>query len=197
MNKLQEATELLKNFGYRIIKESTESFEGMDVSKIENPNEAEKAIKNLIEKEDLSDDVVIAPKSTDDTIYIQVDGRIYLICKNYDVAYDLAVEEEKNYFSIENDLRYCGINLKRFGRTWKEFIKTDDVDLDEIDNDPSYEGIDWEEATSVAEYFDNEFIDWDKVAEFCVDEDGVAHTLARYDEKEIDLENDYLAYRQE
>ena len=42
---------------------------------------------------------------------------------------------------------------------------------------------------------DNDLLDWDKVAEECVDTDGIAHSLASYDGKEIALEGDLRAYR--
>lgn len=42
---------------------------------------------------------------------------------------------------------------------------------------------------------DNDLLDWDAVAEECVDIDGIAHSLASYDGKEIDLGNGLLAYR--
>ena len=42
---------------------------------------------------------------------------------------------------------------------------------------------------------ENDLLDWDKVAEECVDTDGVAHSLASYDGKEINLGNNLVAYR--
>ena len=195
MNKIQEATLLLKKFGYRILRESTE---GLDESNIEDTVSADKAIKDLLNTEGLGDEkAVVAPKSTDITIYVEVGERQYLICKDSDVARDTAIEDNKDFLENDPGLRYCGINLKNFGRTWKEFINTEDydLDLDDIEADPAYEGIDWEDATSVADYFDDNYIDWQKVSEFCVDEDGPANTLARYDGKEIELEDGYLAYR--
>ena len=171
MNKIQEATLLLKKFGYRILRESTE---GLDESNIEDTVSADKAIKDLLNTEGLGDEkAVVAPKSTDITIYVEVGERKYLICRNSDVARDTAIEDNKDFLENDLGLRYCGINLKNFGRTWKEFINTEDydLDLDDIEADPAYEGIDWEDATSVADYFDDNYIDWQKVSEFCVDED--------------------------
>jgi hypothetical protein len=196
MNKIQEATLLLKKFGYRILKES---IEGMDDANITDTVAANEAVKELIKIEGYEEkDASIDSESTDDVIYVDIANRKYLICKNYDVAYDKAVEDNKNFLESDVGLKYCGIDLKRFGRNWKEFIDTEnhDLDLDEIDADPSYEGIDWEDAKSVSEYFDDEYIDWQKVSEFCVDEDGPANTLASYDNKDISLSDDYIAYRQ-
>lgn len=42
---------------------------------------------------------------------------------------------------------------------------------------------------------DNNLLDWDAVAEDCVDTDGPANMIASYDGREIDLENDLKAYR--
>lgn len=42
----------------------------------------------------------------------------------------------------------------------------------------------------------NMLIDWDKVADECIDVDGVAHFLARYDGIEHDLGDGLFAYRQ-
>jgi hypothetical protein len=43
---------------------------------------------------------------------------------------------------------------------------------------------------------ENMLIDWDKVAEECIDVDGVAHFIARYDGEEHDLGDGLYAYRQ-
>lgn len=201
MDILQEATNLLKSFGYRIIKESTE---GLDVSKIEDTAKAEKIIQNLLAEQDIENEkVYVNPSSTDEQITIQVADREYLICKDTDIAYDKAVNDEKIFLEMDAGLIHCGIDLKHFGRTWKEFLNLEELsnvgvdDVDEFDGDPSYEGIDWEDAKSVSEYFDDNFIDWKKVAEFCVDEDGIGHFLAKYDGIEIQLADGYLAYRTE
>ena len=42
---------------------------------------------------------------------------------------------------------------------------------------------------------DYNLIDMDAVAEFCIQEDGVAHNIASYDGEEIELDNDFYAYR--
>ena len=42
----------------------------------------------------------------------------------------------------------------------------------------------------------NNLIDWDKVVEECIDVDGIAHFIARYDSEEHDLGNGLYAYRQ-
>ncbi len=41
----------------------------------------------------------------------------------------------------------------------------------------------------------NNLVDLQKLAEYCIDTDGPASELARYDGNEIELEDDYLAYR--
>ena len=43
---------------------------------------------------------------------------------------------------------------------------------------------------------ENMLIDWDKVTEECIDMDGVAHFIARWDSVEHDLGNGLYAYRQ-
>lgn len=42
---------------------------------------------------------------------------------------------------------------------------------------------------------ENGYIDWDEVKEQCIRADGVAHFIAYYDGKEIELEGDLYAYR--
>lgn len=41
----------------------------------------------------------------------------------------------------------------------------------------------------------NNLIDWDAVADYCIDEDGIAHNLSTYDGKELDLGDGLFAYR--
>ena len=42
---------------------------------------------------------------------------------------------------------------------------------------------------------ENEYVDWDEVKRQCIRDDGIAHFLADYDGKEIELEGDLYAYR--
>lgn len=42
---------------------------------------------------------------------------------------------------------------------------------------------------------ENEYIDWDEVKRQCIRDDGIAHFIAYYDGKEIELEGDLRAYR--
>lgn len=41
----------------------------------------------------------------------------------------------------------------------------------------------------------NNLIDWDLVADQCIEEDGIAHNLSTYDGKELDLGDGLFAYR--
>lgn len=79
-----------------------------------------------------------------------------------------------------------------------------------VDNEDDF--VEWliEQAGDPVEYYkfnfgDKEFsrvvkannlIDEDAMAEWVVDEDGPANSLARYDGREIDLDGNYFAYRQ-
>jgi len=51
----------------------------------------------------------------------------------------------------------------------------------------------WDWVSRVAEQ--NNLLDMDEVVEQCIDMDGVAHSIARYDGEEIELENGLYAYR--
>lgn len=42
---------------------------------------------------------------------------------------------------------------------------------------------------------DNNLISIDKIADACIDVDGIAHFIARYDGRELELDNDFYAYR--
>lgn len=42
---------------------------------------------------------------------------------------------------------------------------------------------------------ENEYIDWDAVKEQCIRDDGVAHFIANYDGRQIELDGEFCAYR--
>ena len=83
-----------------------------------------------------------------------------------------------------------------------------EVDLDSLKEEyvdllveREYNPIDWYINSFGSDSFsqvcrENMLIDWDKVTEECIDVDGVAHFIARYDSVEHDLGDGLYAYRQ-
>ena len=85
------------------------------------------------------------------------------------------------------------------------FNLLDSVDLEEkkeeyLDSLCDQDSVEWFKDAFGNEEFseyitDRGTIDWDAVAEDCVDTDGIAHQIASYDGDELELDNDLYAYR--
>lgn len=151
--------------------------------------------------------------------YYEVDGMEYLVYETYDDAYDAAVEA--NYSLIVDEQTLPNLNLEEFmSEEWVEELAEEEADYytneaieneeiseeerddyyqekyNEIVNDPIY----YLESLFGKKELPNYLIkynalDFDAMAEKCVEIDGVAHLLASYDGNEIDLPSGAVAFR--
>lgn len=192
----------------------------------------------------------------DDNIF-EYGNEEYLVCDDYDDAYNMAVESVYNLLDMEGftfvngwenyvDDDWFGDAQRESAEFYVEDIENenddtyenrliaelvengyldeeDDFHFEEDDEDQEYpilnDDVDLEGAKE--EYIDsmcdedpiewyrgnfgdkdfeqvcveNNLVDLQKLAEYCVDNDGPANELASYDGREIELEDGYLAYR--
>ena len=153
--------------------------------------------------------------------YFEADGQEFIVAKNYDDAYDLAVE---SVIDLQDD-----IGIVTEGMTDILKYEVEDIINDQFKNSTDeveayMDSLEDEEREDAGEYDnDYEFMEdvygetpfehlmemglYDvlnnmitvaeekKIAEFCVDIDGVAHFLASYDGLDIELEKDMYAFR--
>lgn len=152
----------------------------------------------------------------------EVDEAEYLVCDE-DEAYNYASEDIQNTFddlgldSFSEEFREY-IFIYYLDKDWiEDVIKEDLYNMFEDDEDIPSDKIDeyvnnrFDEIDDPIEYLIDEYgyeflnnliydnpgiLDMKKVIDACIDTDGIAHFIAYYDGKEIDLGDGLFAYRQ-
>lgn len=126
-----------------------------------------------------------------------------------DSWFDDALREEADYVYSEDNLTDDEIYYEaKDNGLVDDDVEEEDADIDGLRgqladkyyDDYSDDPIGWYRENMSDESFvhvvkENDLVDVDAVARDCVLTDGIAHFLASYDDKEIDLEDDLFAYR--
>lgn len=107
--------------------------------------------------------------------------------------YDQGILTDEDFEEVDGEPDYMNLRPEvNFDDKREEFVDRLCEDMDPVQwlEDIYGTGRDFAKVVS-----DNDLIDWDVVAAECVDIDGIAHSIASYDGKEIELEDGWYAYR--
>lgn len=239
---LGEAMEVVKSFGYRILREAEEDVADEEPEEDEDANneafladfepDVAKLIKELAEytgNEVTDAEVNEASGINGDAVTVSFGREEYECYDNYDNAEDAAKEDVKSLIDDCGGVMKAGFQWDNLGGR-SQYLDEDDAesvvreDLENMLSDMSnrekrenYGSTDDEEIIEdqlgqINSYIDYIVDNWgedqldnlvergiisfdqDQLAEDCVNIDGVAHNLARYDGEEIELDG-WWAYR--
>ena len=114
-----------------------------------------------------------------------------------ELAYEAEIITDANFLENEDG----SINYSEIDESVMSMVEIEEKYADYL-YDEEDDPIQWfinifgNEEVSRAIENGNASIDMDAVVEECINEDGIAHFISRYDGREIDLEDGFYAYRQ-
>lgn len=142
-----------------------------------------------------------------------LEERVYLVCDE-DAAFKVCKQDIlnsydemglKGFTDLGADIIAESVNeqeyidtLENLKEYWTEEdgdypIEEDDIYTSPLESFKEYYNGEWKE--SFDSIIGSSLIDWDEVTERFIDEDGRGHFISTFDGKEIDLNDDLLAYR--
>lgn len=212
-NKLKRLLDFAKKYelddSYNNIAERIDELEGKNANNLQLP-EAQEITKDKVLSDYLK--ASVKPSEYDENVFETENGEEYLV-----------VDEDKARQYAEDDIQATidDLGLQAFSRNfqdwiinnaidsnWLEQIKEEEADYFENEGDEEtaerYRNMSDDELIDELKgmYGEKDFasfvgenIDWDKVIDEAISWDGIAHFIARYDGKEIELPNGLYAYR--
>lgn len=185
-------------------QQESNEFYAQDVWEESDTDYGNRAIQELDDNEGLDDEeggFVIEVSKDGEFFYVDKKGELtddLYKAKRFLTSSNVSKSKEFNKYYDLLDEEYDDV----YDTFEEELVDKDDICERLAESMWEDDSIEWyknvfgdEELSQIAR--EKGLFDWQKIAEYCVDNDGVANYLSRHDGKEIELANDLYGYRTE